>query len=77
VRGVPRSLSTPSYPTGANQKLRGISSRLGGVNNDLADVSEKLSGVNGKLGPDQGTRGSFRGLLTIICDYTASIDCGP
>jgi hypothetical protein len=33
--------------------------------------------MNSKLGRTQTSKGSVRGLLTIICDYTASISCKP
>ena len=49
-----------------------------------ADIVKQLKKVNGKLdtlnkntGTTQQAQGSVRGLLTIICDYTASIDCSP
>jgi hypothetical protein len=43
----------------------------------LKKVNANLRGVNARLGQGQASKGSVRGLLTIICDYTASIDCGP
>lgn len=41
------------------------------------DVVTELQKLNSKIGKRQGSKGSVRGLLTIICNYTASIDCGP
>jgi hypothetical protein len=38
---------------------------------------DQLKAINSKLGRKQQSQGSVRGLLTIICDYTASIDCSP
>ena len=38
-------------------------------------IVTQLKAINTKLGRTQTTKGSVRGLLTIICDYTASIDC--
>ena len=40
-------------------------------------IVDQLKAINGKLGRKQQSQGSVRGLLTIICDYTASIDCSP
>jgi hypothetical protein len=40
-------------------------------------IVTQLKAINSKLGRQQTSKGSVRGLLTIICDYTASIDCKP
>ena len=40
-------------------------------------IVNQLKAINSKLGRTQTSRGSVRGLLTIICDYTASISCTP
>ena len=40
-------------------------------------IVDQLKAINSKLGKTQTSRGSMRGLLSIICDYTASIDCTP
>jgi hypothetical protein len=40
-------------------------------------IVDQLKAINSKLGRKQTSQGSVRGLLTIICDYTASIDCSP
>ena len=42
-----------------------------------SEVVTQLRAINAKLGRRQTSRGSVRGLLTIICDYTASISCSP
>lgn len=42
-----------------------------------SEVVDQLRAINAKLGRRQTSRGSVRGLLTIICDYTASISCSP
>ncbi|HET8822286.1 MAG TPA: hypothetical protein VFM57_12115 [Thermoleophilaceae bacterium] len=42
-----------------------------------SEVVDQLRAINAKLGRRQTSRGSVRGLLTIICDYTASISCTP
>jgi hypothetical protein len=41
------------------------------------EVVTQLKAINSKLGRTQTSKGSVRGLLTIICDYTASISCTP
>jgi type II secretory pathway pseudopilin PulG len=40
-------------------------------------IVDQLKAINSKLGRTQTSKGSVRGLLSIICDYTASIDCTP
>ncbi len=40
-------------------------------------IVDQLKAINSKLGRRQQSKGSVRGLLTIICDYTASISCKP
>ena len=40
-------------------------------------IVDQLKAINSKLGKTQTSKGSMRGLLSIICDYTASIDCTP
>jgi hypothetical protein len=44
---------------------------------ELKKVNAKLATLNRQTGTTQTAEGSVRGLLTIICDYTASIDCSP
>ncbi len=36
-----------------------------------------LDKLNAQVGNTQTAQGSVGGLLTIICDYTASISCKP
>jgi peptidoglycan hydrolase CwlO-like protein len=43
----------------------------------LKRLNNKVKTLNVQIGEQQQSRGSVRGLLTIICDYTASIDCKP
>jgi hypothetical protein len=43
----------------------------------LKRANANLRAVNSRLGQTQVSKGSVRGLLTIICDYTASISCSP
>jgi hypothetical protein len=40
-------------------------------------IVDQLKAINSKLGRTQTSKGSVRGLLSIICDFTASIDCTP
>jgi len=40
-------------------------------------IVTQLKAINSKLGKTQTSKGSVRGLLTIICDFTADIDCKP
>jgi type II secretory pathway pseudopilin PulG len=40
-------------------------------------IVDQLKAINSKLGKAQTSKGSVRGLLSIICDYTAPIDCTP
>jgi hypothetical protein len=42
-----------------------------------SEIVTQLKAINSKLGRTQTSKGSVRGLLTIICDYTASISCKP
>jgi hypothetical protein len=44
---------------------------------ELKKVNAKLATLNRQTGTTQTAEGSVRGLLTIICDYTASISCKP
>lgn len=39
-------------------------------------LNTQLKSANSKLGT-QSDKGTVRWLLTTICDYTASVDCGP
>jgi peptidoglycan hydrolase CwlO-like protein len=41
----------------------------------LKRLNNKVKTLNVQIGEQQQSKGSVRGLLTIICDYTASIDC--
>ena len=47
------------------------------LNVQMAALNEKTSALNSKTGDTQIAEGSVRGLLTIICDYTAPINCKP
>ena len=43
----------------------------------LKRLNVQMCALNAKTGETQTTDGSVRGLLTIICDYTAPINCKP
>ena len=43
----------------------------------LKRLNVQMNALNMKTGATQTQQGSVRGLLTIICDYTAPIDCKP
>jgi hypothetical protein len=43
----------------------------------LKRLNVQMGALNAKTGDTQTAEGSVRGLLTIICDYTAPINCKP
>ena len=43
----------------------------------LKKLNAQMASLNSKTGDTQQAAGSVRGLLTIICDYTAPINCKP
>ena len=43
----------------------------------LKRLNVQVAALNSKTGNTQESQGSVRGLLTIICDYTAPINCKP
>jgi hypothetical protein len=43
----------------------------------LKKLNVQMGALNTKTGDTQTSEGSVRGLLTIICDYTAPINCKP
>jgi len=43
----------------------------------LKRLNVQMGALNSKTGDTQTSEGSVRGLLTIICDYTAPINCKP
>jgi hypothetical protein len=47
------------------------------LNTQMAALNTKTDALNAKTGDTQVSQGSVRGLLTIICDYTAPINCKP
>ena len=47
------------------------------LNVQMGALNAKTAALNTKTGDSQTEAGSVRGLLTIICDYTAPINCKP
>jgi hypothetical protein len=47
------------------------------LNVQMAALNSQTAALNSKTGDTQVSEGSVRGLLTIICDYTAPINCKP
>ena len=47
------------------------------LNVQMAALNSKTAALNAKTGDTQTAEGSVRALLTIICDYTAPINCKP
>jgi len=43
----------------------------------LKRLNVQMAALNTKTGDTQTSEGSVRALLTIICDYTAPINCKP
>jgi len=43
----------------------------------LKRLNVQMGALNSKTGDTQTSEGSVRALLTIICDYTAPINCKP
>jgi hypothetical protein len=43
----------------------------------LKRLNVQMAALNSKTGDTQTSEGSVRALLTIICDYTAPINCKP
>jgi hypothetical protein len=43
----------------------------------LKRLNVQMNALNSKTGDTQASEGSVRALLTIICDYTAPINCKP
>ena len=47
------------------------------LNVQMGALNVKMAALNTKTGDTQTAEGSVRALLTIICDYTAPINCKP
>ena len=60
-------------PTPQQEMVR----QLKRLNVQIAALNTKTDALNTKTGDTQVSPGSVRGLLTIICDYTAPVNCKP
>jgi hypothetical protein len=69
-------LTSPENANAATGQAEVIK-QLKRLNVQMAALNEKTSALNSKTGDTQIAEGSVRGLLTIICDYTAPINCKP
>ena len=71
--------SPPSADASTNSRmitqLKRLNANVSAVNANVSAVNTKLDTLNTRIGEAQTTQGTVRGLLTIICDYTASVDC--
>jgi hypothetical protein len=72
--GIGFVLGWMSNPQSANA---GTSSTNTQVVQQLKKLNAQMAALNDKTGNTQQQDGSVRGLLTIICDYTAPINCKP
>jgi hypothetical protein len=66
------ALGTAGSPQSADAASASAS---GQVVTQLMKLNNKMAVLKTQIGEQQQSKGSVRGLLTIICDYTASIDC--
>jgi len=58
-----------------NANVSAVKTKLDTLNAYVSAGNTKLDTLNTRIGETQTTQGTVRGLLTIICDYTASVDC--
>jgi predicted PurR-regulated permease PerM len=68
------SVGNPSSADAASTSSQ-IVTQLKRVNTNLAKLGAKVDTLNSRVGNSNTAPGTMRGLLTIICDYTASISC--
>lgn len=62
----PESANATNAATGQAEVIR-----------QLKRINGQMAALNAKTGDTQTAEGSVRALLTIICDYTAPINCKP
>jgi hypothetical protein len=67
------ALGWAASPDSANAAATGNAE----VVKQLKKLNMQMRMLNARTGDTQTTQGTVRGLLTIICDYTAPIDCKP
>jgi peptidoglycan hydrolase CwlO-like protein len=70
------SSTSPENANAATEQTE-VVKQLKRLNVQMAALNMKTSALNSKTGDTQTAEGSVRGLLTIICDYTAPINCKP
>jgi hypothetical protein len=70
--GIGFTLGWVSNPQSANAATGNAE-----VIRQLKRLNVQMGSLNSKTGDTQTSDGTVRGLLTIICDYTASISCKP
>jgi hypothetical protein len=73
------SLGWASSPESANAATGNaeVIKQLKRLNVQVNTLNTKMNTLNSRIGDTQTSEGSVRGLLTIICDYTAPINCKP
>jgi peptidoglycan hydrolase CwlO-like protein len=73
----PENANAATEQTEVVKQLKRLNVQMAGLNGQMAALNMKTSALNSKTGDTQTAEGSVRGLLTIICDYTAPINCKP
>jgi peptidoglycan hydrolase CwlO-like protein len=73
------TLGSASSPESANAATGNaeVIKQLKRLNVQVNTLNTKMNTLNSRIGDTQTADGSVRGLLTIICDYTAPINCKP
>jgi hypothetical protein len=71
------SARSPENADAATGQQAEVIRQLKRVNAHMAALNAKLAALNTKTGDTQTAEGSVRALLTIICDYTAPVNCKP
>ena len=69
----PENANASNAATGQAEVIR----QLKRLNTQMTALNNKTAALNAKTGDTQTSEGSVRALLTIICDYTAPINCKP
>jgi hypothetical protein len=73
------TLGWASSPESANAATGNaeVIKQLKRLNVQVNTLNTRMNTLNSRIGDTQTSDGSVRGLLTIICDYTAPINCKP
>jgi hypothetical protein len=69
-------LASGPQPADAAASNADVVKQLKIANKRLASIDTGVQQLGEKIGTTQASKGSVRQLLTLICDYTASVDCG-